>query len=123
MAQDQRGEAEIMAAFTSGNYTLSAAEQAQALADRDTEAANQVPPPPFQPPPYDLRTFPQLNLHYAPNILSNYFNCQFSLNEKLAATNYHKAATMCLTMAPPWQPERLGQCCQKITKLVNEWQS
>jgi hypothetical protein len=83
MAQDQRGEGEIMAAFTSGNYTLSAAEQAQALADRDTEAANQVPPPPFQPPPYDLRTFPQLNLHYAPNILSNYFNCQFSLNEKL----------------------------------------
>ena len=73
-----------MAAFTSGNYTLSAAEQAQALADRDTEAANQVPPPPFQPPPYDLRTFPQLNLHYAPDILSNYFNCQFSLNEKLA---------------------------------------
>ena len=100
-----------MAAFTSGNYTLSAAEQAQALADRDTEAANQVPPPPFQPPPYDLRTFPQLNLHYAPNILSR------------RATNYHKAATMCLMMAPPWQPERLGQCCQKITKLVNEWQS
>ena len=71
-----------MVAITSGG-SLSAAEIAQFNADDELKKASQVPSPPFQAPPYDLRIFPNLNL-FRPNVLSDCFNNEFSLNEKMA---------------------------------------
>ena len=82
MAQRQRTVEEMIAAVTGGG-SISAAEIAQINADAELEKASQVPSPPFQAPPYDLRIFPKLNL-FRPNVLSDYFNNQFSLNEKMA---------------------------------------